>query len=145
MECAYGSNRADDVRRPWPTVIHNAGFLATASGRLVLADRPELLEALRSRSLPRLTRYTATGWGHLARSVDAARGDRLAVENEQSLLGYNCLAAGVYGRDGTLVGAVGVVGRTGAFVAERLRRPVREAAAQLSLIMAAAPPDPGGR
>jgi DNA-binding IclR family transcriptional regulator len=135
VECAFGSHRADDMRKPWPAAIRSARFMASASGRLVLAHRPELVENLRSRPLPRLTRYTTTRWGQVAQAIEAARDDGLAIENEETLLGYNCVAAGVYDRDGNLVGALGVVGRTSTFVAKRLSRPVRAAATQLSLVM----------
>lgn len=63
------------------------GYLgvATASRRLVLAYRPELVGDLRSRPLPRLTRYTMTRWGQVARAIEAARDDGPAIENEETL------------------------------------------------------------
>ncbi|MFG2039873.1 IclR family transcriptional regulator [Dactylosporangium sp. NPDC048998] len=137
VESAFGSQRIDDMRHPWPAVIRSAFFLTTAAGRLVLAHRPELIEDLRSRALPRLTRYTVTNWGQVANSVELARDNGVAIEHEQTTLGYSCIAAGIHDRHGNLVGAIGVSGRTSTFLAERLRRPVRSAANQLSQLVAA--------
>ncbi|MEV4140033.1 IclR family transcriptional regulator C-terminal domain-containing protein [Dactylosporangium sp. NPDC049742] len=136
LESAFGSQRAADMRRPWPSVIRSPGFLTTAAGRLVLAHRPDLVEDVRSRALPRLTRYTITNWHRIAVDVARVRDTRVAVEQKQTLLGYSCVAAGVHDRDGVLIGAIGVTGRTGAFVPERLAAPIRTAADQLSRLIA---------
>jgi DNA-binding IclR family transcriptional regulator len=139
LESAFGMHRAADMRRPWPSVIRSPAFLTTAAGRLVLADRPDLVEDLRSRVLPRLTPYTVTDWHRIAADVARARDTRVAVEHEQTLLGWGCVAAGVHDIDGVLVGAIGVTGRTGAFAPERLAVPIRAAAAQLSRLIARPP------
>lgn len=137
VESAFGSQHIDDMRRPWPAVIRSAYFLTTAAGRLVLAHRPELIDDLRSQALPRLTPYTVTNWGQVTNAVGLVRDSGVAIEQEQTTLGYSCIAAGVHDRQGKLVGAIGVCGRTSTFVAERMRRPVRSAANQLSQLIAA--------
>jgi DNA-binding IclR family transcriptional regulator len=131
VESAFGRHRIDDMRRPWPAVIRSSYFLTTSAGRIVLAHRPKLVDDLRSRTIPRLTRYTVTNWGQIANAVELVQETGIAIEHEQTTLGYSCIAAGIYDRHGDLVGAIGVSGRTGSFVAERLRKPVCSAANQL--------------
>ncbi|MFI5915754.1 IclR family transcriptional regulator C-terminal domain-containing protein [Dactylosporangium sp. NPDC051541] len=146
IESAFGSERSADMSRPWPAVIRSPGFLTTAAGRLVLADRPDLVEDLRAKPLPRLTPYTVNHWGQIARTFTDVQATGVAIEHEQNRLGYSCIAAGIRDADGTLVGAIGVVGRTGTFVAERIDRPVRRAAEELSrLFTGPAEPPPAGR
>lgn len=139
---AFGSHRAADMRRPWPTAIRNAGFLASAVGKIVLADRPDLAAEVRSHPLPRLTRYTPTNWAQVSRTIEGVRDGGVAIEHEQTMLGYSCIAARVLGRDGNAVGAIGIIGRTGSFVAERLTRPVLDAASAISRIVSTVSPDP---
>lgn len=50
----------------------------------------------------------------------------VAIDTEQSLLGYGCVAAGVRGTDGRVIGVLGVVGRAHSLIAPRLTRPVRD-------------------
>jgi DNA-binding IclR family transcriptional regulator len=136
LESAFGSQRAADMRRPWPALIRTAAFLTSAAGRLVLAHRPELVEDVQSRGMPRLTRYTVTNRDQLADAIDRVRDSRIAIEHEQASIGYSCIAAGVHARQGELVGAIGVTGRTGAFIPERLTAPILDAATQLSQLVA---------
>lgn len=135
LDSAFGSRRAEDMRHPWPATIRSPGFLTTAAGRLVLADRPTLVEDLQLRALPRRTRYTVTNWRQVSDAIERVRDTRVAVEHEQAMLGYSCIAAGVHDRRGELVGAIGVLGRTGTFVPERLSLPIRQAADRLSQLV----------
>ena len=132
LHCVFGTNRAADVRSGgFPTAIPSARFLVTAAGRIVLGDRPELADHVRHRRLPRLTPYTVTQWPKVRAAIDAARDENVAVESEQSLLGYDCLAAGVHGPDGRVIAVVGITGRTGTLAAGRLARPVLAAASDI--------------
>ncbi|MER7009684.1 hypothetical protein ABT297_42500 [Dactylosporangium sp. NPDC000555] len=54
----------------------------------------------------------------------------MAVEQEQSTLGYNCIAAGIRDHRQHLVGVIGVAGRTG-FAAHRLSRPLLAVAGEV--------------
>jgi DNA-binding IclR family transcriptional regulator len=131
LQSAFGLNRAADMRRPWPTRIRSAGFLTTAAGLVLLADRPELTDDLRSRPLPRATPHTTRTWPRYMDAIQAVRDGGVATEHEQSALGYNCVAAGICGADGRVVGVLGVVGRADRLVAQRLTRPVLAAAADI--------------
>ncbi|RZU74985.1 IclR family transcriptional regulator [Micromonospora kangleipakensis] len=131
LETAFGTDRVDDMRRPWPTAIRGAHFLATASGRILLGDRPDLTEYLRSRPLPRMTPYTPTQPEKVLAAIDTARNAGVAIEHEESMRGYNCIAAGVHGPDRRIIGVVGVSGRTGSLAVERLARPLLAAASYI--------------
>jgi DNA-binding IclR family transcriptional regulator len=124
LNAAFGPDRAADIRNPWPADIRSPGFLTTAAGRVLMTDRPELADDLRRRPLPRLTPYTPTTWRSVMADVQAIADNGVAVEAEQSRRGYSCVAAGIRGPGGRIVGVLGVVGRTDSFVAHRLTRPV---------------------
>jgi hypothetical protein len=47
------------------------------------------------------------------------------------MLGYSCIASGLRGSDGSLIGIIGVTGRTGSFAAKRLTRPLLAAASDM--------------
>lgn len=129
VDSAFGSNRADDLRRRrWPSAVHSALFLASAAGRIVLADRPDLADRLRHQPLPALTHRTPTTWPRLSAVLTAVRDTNVSVEYEESVPGYCCIAAGLRGPDDTLIGMIGVTGRTGGFDPGRLQRPLLAAA-----------------
>ncbi len=128
LHAAYGANRAADMRGPWPTRLPSPRFLTTAAGRIVLGHRPELIENLHRRPLPRVTPYTVTQLPRIHAAVAAARDTNLATESEQSMLGYECLAAGIQDAAGRMIGVLGVTGRTGMMSAARLTRPLLAAA-----------------
>jgi DNA-binding IclR family transcriptional regulator len=127
VEAVFGPHRSTDMRRPWSSSVRGPGFAASAAGRILLADRPGLLDEVIAAGPPRMTPYSDTGRRFLA-SLRAARDSGVAVENEQCLLGYNCVAAAIRAADGSVGGVIGVVGRTG-FAAERMSRPLLAAAA----------------
>ena len=137
VDCAFGANRTDDLHgHQWPTVIRSGAFLATAAGRVLLAERPELVGHLRSRPLPPATRYTITSWPRIDAALDTVRGTGVAIEQEQATLGYSCITVGLRGPDGGLIGVLGITGRTGSFAAERLTRPMRTTAGEIARIFA---------
>lgn len=135
---AYGPNRASDVsRRPWPFSVDTPGFAATAMGRLVLAERPDLVEQLRAHPLPSMTQYTTTSWPRMMAVLGEVRDTGIAYEFEQGALGYHCVATGLRAPDGSLAGVVGVTGRTGGGRAgERVVRPLLAAASEIGRALA---------
>lgn len=137
VDSAFGTDWAKEFRRRgWPTVIRSTVFLATAAGRLLLADRPDLAGWLQSRPLPPPTRYTVTSWPQVAAELDLIRETGVAIEHEQAMLGYSCIASGLRSPDGSLIGTIGITGRTGRFAAKRLTRPLLAAASDIACILA---------
>jgi DNA-binding IclR family transcriptional regulator len=137
VDMAFGANRAEELRRRiWPTVIRRPVFLATAAGRVLLADRPDLAERLQSRPLRPLTRYTVTSWPQVAAALNVVRDTGTAIEHDQVMLGYSCIAAGLRGPDRSLIGMIGVTGHTGNFIAKRVTRPLLAAASDIARILA---------
>jgi DNA-binding IclR family transcriptional regulator len=130
LDSAFGANRAHTMRPgSWPPIDScAAGFHASALGRVVLADQPELVERLRSRPLRALTPYTTTSWPQLTTELDAVRDTAVATEHQQTGIGYSCVATGIRGSDGSLIGVIGVAGRTGNVQTHRLARPLLTAA-----------------
>jgi DNA-binding IclR family transcriptional regulator len=124
VDSAFGTSRTADMRQPWPARIRSMRFLATAAGRILLADRPELAEELAAQPLVRPTPYSVSTWRGLFETARAARDNGLAIEHEQSLLGYNCIAAGLRGPDRRVIGFVGVTGRAHAMNPRRLTKPL---------------------
>jgi len=137
LDSAFGSNRAEDLRRRrWPSAVRSDLFLASAAGRIVLADRPELLERVRKRPLARLTCRTPATWHQLSEVLHRVRNQNVAMEQDESVLGYSCVATGVRDPGGKLIGMIGVTGRTGGFDPARLRRPLLAAADDISRVIA---------
>jgi DNA-binding IclR family transcriptional regulator len=112
LDSAFGHNRASDMQLPWPTEIHSARFSNSAAGRLLLADRPHLVDSLKRQPLGRPTRYSLTAWPQLSGSIQAARDNGFAIEMEQSMLGYNCISAPIRDASTHAIAALGVLGRT---------------------------------
>jgi DNA-binding IclR family transcriptional regulator len=126
---AFGANRADEVRRKgWPFGLNNLAFQATAAGRIVLADRPDLVERRRSRPLPAITPHTTISWPRLTATLDAVRDSGIAIEHQQCLSGYSCVATGLRAPTGSLIGIIGVTGRASTLPVRGLIRPLLNAA-----------------
>ncbi|GAA4261081.1 IclR family transcriptional regulator [Dactylosporangium darangshiense] len=128
VDSVFGANRLADVRRPWPSLIRDPVFLASASGRIVLADRPALVDDLRGRSLGRATTRTVTHWRAMEAVLATIRDTGIAVEHEEATLGFSCVAAAVRDSSGRVVAAVGVTGRTPTLRPQLLSRPLLAAA-----------------
>jgi DNA-binding IclR family transcriptional regulator len=137
VDIAFGANRSDDVHHNrWPTNIRSAAFLTTAAGRVLLAGQQDITEQVRSRPLPQLTPQTVTSWPRYTAALQVVRDTGAAVEHEQFLTGYSCVAVGLRSTDGTLIGTIGVTGRTGSFAADRLTRPLLAAASDIASTLA---------
>jgi DNA-binding IclR family transcriptional regulator len=129
VDSTFGANRAQDMQREWPEMDSSSTTLhATAAGRLLLADQPAIVEHLRARPLRPSTPYTTTSWQRLAAELEAIRDTSIAAEYEQSTIGYSCVATGIRNPEGSLIGIIGVTGRTGRLHTQRLIRPLLAAA-----------------
>ncbi|MFE6610918.1 helix-turn-helix domain-containing protein [Amycolatopsis sp. NPDC057786] len=121
LDLAFAPQCAAEIRQnPWPTDFRSRAFVNSALGRILLTDRPELAEPHRG-TCPRL-----------ATAVQVVRDTGIAVEHEQTRPGYSCLAVHLRSPDGTLVGALGVTGRTGISASTRFTRPLLAAAEQVT-------------
>jgi DNA-binding IclR family transcriptional regulator len=131
VQATFGHNRSMDMGKPWPTAIHSAHFMSTATGRMLLAERPDLAEAHLFRPLPRMTPYTPPSQTRVAAAVAAARDNGYAIENEESLLGYRCIAVPLHNTDQDVIATIGVLGRVGSFAPERIIHPLLAAATEI--------------
>ncbi|QXJ20583.1 helix-turn-helix domain-containing protein [Actinomadura graeca] len=129
MASAFGANRAPDVRRStWPRDLGSAALQSSALGRVLLAERPGLLETLRGRPPAPQTPHAVTSWPRFLAGIKAVRDTAVAVEHQQCALGFSCVATALRGPDGSLIGCIGITGHTGSLPAERLGRPLLAAA-----------------
>jgi DNA-binding IclR family transcriptional regulator len=138
LNTAFGRNRADDMRHPWPTDLRGPRFLHSAAGRVLLGDRPDLIDDARRRPATQPTPYSLTRWAQITAAIDGARDKGYAVEREQSMRGYHCIAAGIRDDNRRIVAVVGVLGRT-TFAAERLSRPLVTAATGIEKTLTTSP------
>lgn len=117
------------------------GFMAdlhcSATGKVFLsyapADRMDLL--LTRQALQRRTPNTMTTQSALRREAALIRRRGYSLDNEEYHLGVRCLAAPVFGPDGSVVAAVGITASTVRFprsAVDRMAPPVLAAAAALS-------------
>jgi DNA-binding IclR family transcriptional regulator len=95
---------------------------ATALGKAVLAylaepERQDVIDA----GLPKLTGRTISTVQSLGRELDGVRERGYAVEREEAVLGEVGIAAAIFGRNGEIVGGIGVAGPS-----ERLNGRARE-------------------
>jgi len=87
---------------------------ATALGKAVLANLDAATrDAVLAGGPPVLTSRTLTDPAALAGEVAAIREQGFAVEREEAVLGEVSIAAPIFGRDGEVIGAIGVVGGAG--------------------------------
>jgi DNA-binding IclR family transcriptional regulator len=95
------------LKAEWPDLTSPAGLANTAAGRLILLQRPDLLERLARAGIPQATPHSPT----TARQLDAILrqiGDLGAsVESEHNALGWRCVAVRVDG-PGRSAGIFGV-------------------------------------
>jgi len=130
---AFGPVWAAELRRnPWPTAVHSADFLMTAAGWVVLADQPRLVEHLKSRPLRRSTGYPLALPPQIDAELNRIRDTGLAIEHDRCKPGYSCITVGLRDQSRSLVGIIGVTGRTSSFAAERFTRPMLTAASEIT-------------
>jgi DNA-binding IclR family transcriptional regulator len=129
MTMAFGANRAPDVRRgEWANDPRSAALQRSALGRVLLAERPDLLDGLHGRPPAPQTPRGTTSWPRFLDELKAVRDTAIAVEHEQCHLGFSCVATGVRDPGGALIGCLGVTGRTGRLSTRSMARHLRVAA-----------------
>ena len=106
---------------------------ATALGKALLAHRPELVDSLLARGLPRLTQATLSTAAPLRKALEAVRENGWAAEREEAVIGESSIAAPIFDRRGDVAGAIGIAGPTEQLYTRREAQPaivghVREAA-----------------
>jgi DNA-binding IclR family transcriptional regulator len=126
-----------------PTKTEVGGLLplhATAVGKILLAFSPaSVLESIASVELPRFTSFTITQPGRLRRSLRVARREGVAYSREEMTLGAVSVASPILGRDGTVLGVLGIVTHSHTPL-DRLAPAVRAAALGASRVCAARQP-----
>jgi DNA-binding IclR family transcriptional regulator len=110
---------------------------ATTLGRAILAYTPQAIvsELFQGVRLSAATEKTPTTLAELSLQLDADRAAGIAWSDSNFEVGISSVAAPVFDRTGTLVGALNVTGPSSSFVAARRRdieSAVRAAAAQVS-------------
>ena len=105
---------------------------ATGVGKVILAySSTAVVKARMDAGLPRLSPRTIVTPGMLARELATNRESGVAFDREESLPGVSCAAAPVFGRDGTVLAALSVSGRTGQIDVEKIAPAVKTAALAL--------------
>jgi DNA-binding IclR family transcriptional regulator len=116
---------------------------ACALGHAIVAYLPDAQRtAAMAGDLAPLTGRTKTGRVALSRALAQVRNQGYAVEDQEATVGDAGVAAPILGRDGTVVGAIGVVGAAerllGPATRRELVRAVTEAARAISRDLGAA-------
>jgi DNA-binding IclR family transcriptional regulator len=82
-----------------------------AVGRLQIAHQPDVADHVLSTGWAPLTRYSVTDRLRLRNLLHEAHDTGVAHEDEQTMLGWSCVAAAIRDSAGQLIGAIGVSGR----------------------------------
>ncbi|MBA2529343.1 MAG: IclR family transcriptional regulator [Euzebyales bacterium] len=104
---------------------------ATAMGKMLLADAPvRVIEQVLTGQLHPYTPYTVTAPAQLAAQVEMVRRSGFAYEMEERQIGLVGLATAIHDRDGRVLAAISVSGRSERYRPriETLRQPLRRAA-----------------
>ena len=127
----------------WPSTSQlGNSVILVAAGRLEVAHQPERAERILAEGWPRLTRYSVTDPRRMRDLLADAKATGVAQEDEQTRLGWSCLAVILRDTAGELTGALGVTGRTPRILARGLRRSLLQSADELQ---AELHPSAGGR
>ncbi|MFI5909389.1 IclR family transcriptional regulator [Dactylosporangium sp. NPDC051541] len=132
FDAVHGPLAPPNGAYPWPHAQKLEGYLGTATGRIVLAHRPEIAERFERLPIRRATPHALSSRRQLAVELRRVRDTGVAAEDEQFRLGWSCLAAPVRDAAGTVVGVVGLTGHTGAYTPGRHAPTIRLAAERLS-------------
>ncbi|MBF6170217.1 IclR family transcriptional regulator [Nocardia blacklockiae] len=137
---AFGRPHIATMRVSWWPGMAALGpsMVLLASGRLQLAHQPERAEAVLASGWRPLTRYSVVDRRRMRDLLTRARETGFAREDEQSVLGWSCLATVLRDRDGALVGALGITGRGPHLEARGLPGELRRAARSLEVELGSA-------
>ena len=113
----------------------------TGVGKVLLAYNFESTEATLDKGMPAWTPKTITDPDVLRRTLAKIREDGIGFDDEESVMGLNCIAAPIMGPNGKPVAALSISGPTGQFVpanhAHELRRVCFAASRKLAAVAAA--------
>jgi DNA-binding IclR family transcriptional regulator len=85
----------------------------TATGKAIMAFSPEtLLAEVIAEGLRPVTRHTTVSAAVLRKQVERIRRERIAVEHEETRLGYTSMAVPVFGSSSVLAGALSITAPT---------------------------------
>jgi DNA-binding IclR family transcriptional regulator len=85
----------------------------TATGKAILAFSPEtLLAEVMAQGLRPVTRHTTVSAAVLRKQVERIRQERIAIEHEETRLGYMSMAVPVFGSSSVLAGALSITAPT---------------------------------
>ena len=85
----------------------------TATGKAILAFSPEtLLAEVMAQGLRPVTRHTTVSAAVLRKQVERIRQEHIAVEHEETRLGYMSMAVPVFGSSSVLAGALSITAPT---------------------------------
>jgi len=105
---------SDNIIRGVPAVGAPLGLHCTAAGKALLSCQPadRIEEILEQIDLNALTEKTITDPDQLYREIEQVRRRGYALDDEETELGGRCVAAPVYGKEGSVIGAISVIGPT---------------------------------
>jgi DNA-binding IclR family transcriptional regulator len=85
----------------------------TATGKAILAFSPEMLFAeVVAQGLRPVTRHTTVSVAVLRKQIERIRQERIAIEHEETRLGYMSIAVPVFGSSSVLAGALSITAPT---------------------------------
>ena len=137
LQVMYIERLAGHTSRRTPSFV--AGHLpihTTATGKALLAHAsPEFIDDICSRGLPRRTQFTLVTQERLRGELLKIRVAGVAIEREETRIGYVSVAAPVFGRDRTAVAAISVTGPMERVDPDHVSHTVRIAARGLTRVL----------
>ena len=105
---------SDNIIRGVPAIGAPLGLHCTAAGKVLLSCQPEdrIDEILEQIDLKVLTEKTITDPDQLYREIERICEQGYGIDDEETELGGRCVAAPVYGKEGSVIGAISVIGPT---------------------------------
>ncbi|MFC9436163.1 IclR family transcriptional regulator [Nocardia sp. NPDC057030] len=120
----FGAAHRHSMRETaWPSLASlGPSVVLTATGRLQFAHHAEQAERVLTTGCAPLTRYSPAHPVRLRALLTDARDTGIAVEQEQSRLGWGCTAVALHDAAGELIGALGLAGRGSSTTTPAMRR-----------------------
>ena len=129
-----------EIMRSLTKVGGRVAMVASGVGKAVLATYADedVNAIIRHHGMPRLTEKSIVRPGDLFRELEKIRRQGFAVDDEEACMGLRCVAAVVFSDCSEPLAAISVSGMTSRVTADRLPllgRMVRDAAAELTLVL----------